>query len=106
MADSSCVYFQLVSCLPLCAGADVPEAEACSGTGKVASRAGALQKMFDPAADALAERRPLQGLPSQVTLTTRPDGPRARATFPFRLNPRVYFSWPGPHGSTEENMAG
>lgn len=67
---SSCIYLRLISCTPFCAGADVPETEAGSGTGEVTSRAGALQKVFDPAADTLAKRRPLQGLPSQVTLTT------------------------------------
>lgn len=36
------------------AGADVPEAEAGSGTREAASGAGALQEVFDPATDTLA----------------------------------------------------
>lgn len=64
------IYSLLISCLPSCVGADVPETEAGSGTGEVTSRAGALQEVFDAAADTMAERQPLQGLPSQVTLIT------------------------------------
>lgn len=65
----------LLLCVPVRAGADVPETEAGGGKGEATSRAGALQEVFDAATDTLAERRPLQGLPSQVTPTRRPDGP-------------------------------
>lgn len=58
--------------------------------------------MFDAATDTLAERQPLQRLSSKVTLTCYSDGLQAPATFPFRLIPRVYFSWPGPRGSMME----
>lgn len=99
-------YISSSLCYCGCVGANVPETEAGSGKGEVTSRAGALQEVFDAATDTLAKRRPLQGISSQVTATRQPDGPQAPATSLFRLTPRVYFSWPGPHGSTEENMAG
>lgn len=70
-------------------GADVPETEAGGGKGEATSRAGALQEVFDAATDTLAERRPLQGLPSQVTPTSRPDVPQAAS--PFRLTPKSLF---------------
>lgn len=92
-------YLSSLSASPGCVGADVPEAEAGDGEGEATSRAGALQEVSDAATDTLATRRPLQGLPPQVTPTRRADGP-------FRLTPRVYFSWPGPRVSMEENMAG
>lgn len=99
-------YISSSLCYCGCVGANVPETEAGSGKGEVTSRAGALQEVFDAATDTLAKRWPLQGISSQVTATRQPDGPQAPATSLFRLTPRVYFSWPGPHGSTEENMAG
>lgn len=57
------------------AGADVPATEAGSRAREAAGGAGALQEVFDAATDTLASKRPLQGLPPQVTPTCRPNGP-------------------------------
>lgn len=73
------VFIYLLIPCHLYLGADVPETEAGSRTGEVTSRAGALQEVFDAAADTLATRRPLQGLPSEVTPTCRPGS----GTLPF-----------------------
>ena len=77
--DCSAVVLSLclMSSSPPGAGADVPETEAGSREGEATSRAGALQEVFDAATDALAERQPLQGLPSQVTPPRPPNSPRA-----------------------------
>lgn len=85
----------MVHVFPLCSpghvGADVPETEAGSGKGEATSRAGALQEVSDAATDTLAERRPLQGLPSQVTPTRRPDGPQAPGRLPFQTDTQSLF---------------
>lgn len=54
---------------PGCAGADVAATEAGSRKREAASGVGALQEVFDAATDTLAEKQPLQGLPTQVTQT-------------------------------------
>lgn len=88
-------------------GADVPATETSSRKGEATSRAGALQEVFDVATDTLAERQPLQRLPSQVTPdmpSKWPPGPRpphfSDWCLEFIFHDLVHI------GSMEENMAG
>lgn len=84
-------------------GTDVPETEAGSRKGEAPSRAGTLQEVPDPAAGTtLAQRQPLQGLPSQVTPTRRPNDPAAHGHLSFLTDTHSSFPRFGPHGPTEE----